>query len=218
MGIYFGIPQHLVLWLKARASIGTFIETGTYQGGTTRWASEHFARVISIEADPVLHARAKERLAAVANADLRLGRSEESLRAIVPKLSSPALVWLDAHWCCNNTAGEEDECPILEEIAAVDAGAVQHFIMIDDARLFLNPPPPPHKADHWPSVGDVAVKLRARFRDAYIYIGDDVIMRLPSELGPPFEQFISSASEPGAVGSGVGRRVYRRLRAALKRA
>jgi len=191
MGIVHpGVPSRLTLWLRDEAAAKDFIETGTYLAATALWAAQHFDRVVSIEADQALYEAARKRLASYANVDLRLGRSQDVLAVLVPKLSRPALIWLDAHWCGGDiaVAGENQECPLLEEIAAVDAGIIQHLIVIDDARFFLNPAPPPHKRDHWPSIGAVIDRLRAKY-DGYICVTDDVIIRLPTALRDPFEAF-----------------------------
>ncbi len=192
MGIvYPGVPQRLALWLRDATTTKDFIETGTYLAGTALWAAQHFDRVISIEADRDLYDAARKRLASYANVDVRLGQSQDVLAALVPKLSQPALIWLDAHWCGGDVAvaGENHECPLLEEIATIDAGIIQHLILIDDARFFLNPPPPPHKREHWPLAGAVIEQLRAKY-DSYICVADDVIIRLPMALRDPFEAFI----------------------------
>jgi hypothetical protein len=159
---------------------------------TVLWAAQHFDRVTSIEADRELCGAARKRLASYANVNVLLGQSQNVLAALVPTLSRPALIWLDAHWCGGAVAvaGANQECPLLEEIAAVDAGIIQHLILIDDARFFLNPPPPPHKREHWPSAGAVIEQLRAKY-DGYICVIDDVIIRLPVALREPFEAFIS---------------------------
>ena len=185
-----GIPQRLALWLRDESATKDFIETGTYLGATALWAAQHFDRVVSVEAKQELYDASRERLASHENVDLRLGRSQDVLATLVPELSHPALIWLDAHWSCGATAGEDQECPVLEEIAAIDAGIVQHVILIDDARYFLNPPPPPHKREHWPSLGTVIEQLRAKY-DGYICVTDDVIIRLPMALRDAFEAFIS---------------------------
>jgi hypothetical protein len=191
MGIVHpGVPQKLALWLRDEAATRDFIETGTYRGGTARWAASHFDRVISIEADRELHSAARKRLASYANVDLRLGQSQDVLTTLMSELSRPALVWLDAHWSGGITAGEAAECPLLEEIAAVDAGVMENVVLIDDARYFLNSPPPPHKREQWPSVGVVIEKLRSKF-DSYICITDDVIIRLPIALQDRFEAFMT---------------------------
>jgi hypothetical protein len=190
--VYWGVPQRLALWLRDEAATQDFIETGTYLADTALWAAHHFDRVISIEADRELCDAARKRLASYTNVNVLLGRSQDVLAALVPKLSRPALIWLDAHWCGGAVAvaGESQECPLLEEITAIDAGTIQHLILIDDARFFLNPPPPPHKREHWPSAGAVIEQLRAKY-DSYICVIDDVIIRLPIALREPFEAFIS---------------------------
>jgi hypothetical protein len=128
------------------------------------------------------------------NVDLRLGQSQDVLKSVIPELKRSALLWLDAHWSGGVTAGEDVECPVLEEIAAVDAGTVQHVILVDDARFFLNPPPPPHKRDHWPSAGAVIEKLQEKF-NSYVCVTDDVIIRLPAALRDRFEAFISEGPQ-----------------------
>ena len=37
----------------------------------------------------------------------------------------------------------------------------EHFILIDDARAFLAPPPPPFDADEWLDLGEVLATVRA---------------------------------------------------------
>jgi hypothetical protein len=195
--VYWGVPQRLALWLRDEAATQDFIETGTYLADTALWAAHYYDRVISIEADRGLCDAARKRLASYANVNVLLGQSQDVLAALVPKLNRPALIWLDAHWCGGAVAvaGESQECPLLEEITAIDAGTIQHLILIDDARFFLNPPPPPHKREHWPSAGAVIEQLRAKY-DSYICVIDDVIIRLPIALREPFEAFISHRPPP----------------------
>ena len=188
-----GVPQKLALWLRDKTAVKDFIETGTYLADTTLWAAQHFDRVTSIEADPELYDGARKRLALYTNVDVQLGRSQDLLLVLVRKLSQPALIWLDAHWCGGDipVGGKDQECPLLEEIAAIDTGMTQHLILVDDARYFLNRPPTPHKHEHWPSVGAVIEQLQAKY-DSYICIMDDVIIRLPTSLQEPFEAIIKS--------------------------
>jgi hypothetical protein len=201
MGIVHpGVPQKLALWLRDKTAAKDFIETGTYLANTTLWAAQHFDRVISIEADPKLYDRARKGLALCTNVDVRLGRSQGMLAVLVRKLSHPALIWLDAHWCDGDiaVAGEDEECPLLEEIAAIDTGITQHLILIDDARYFLNRLPPPHKHEHWPSAGAMIEQLRAKY-DSYICVMDDVVIRLPIALQDSFEAFIKKPPRPEAI-------------------
>jgi hypothetical protein len=197
MGIvYPGVPQKLALWLRDKTAATHFIETGTYLANTALWAAHHFDRVISIEAEPNLYDRARKRLASCTNVDLRLGRSQDILAGLVGNLSHPALMWLDAHWCGGDiaVAGEDDQCPLLEEIAAIDKGITQHLILIDDARYFLNRPPPPNKHEQWPSADAVMKQLRAKY-DSYICVMDDVIIRIPIALQESFEAVLNKRDQ-----------------------
>ena len=50
MGIVeMGPPKELVLLIKKLLGATNFIESGTYRGGTAKWASEYFDQVDTIE-------------------------------------------------------------------------------------------------------------------------------------------------------------------------
>ncbi|HEX5104366.1 MAG TPA: hypothetical protein VFV87_11175 [Pirellulaceae bacterium] len=176
--VRMGPPEELVLHLRDQAAVSTFVETGTFQGRTTRWAARHFQRVHTIEREPALHEAAKLRLEPYQHVTCHLGHSREVLAGLAPSLTTPCLFWLDAHWSGGVTAGNDDECPLLEEIAEIDRHNQQHLLLIDDARLFLAPPPPPHRPESWPSIDAVCRALLAR-GEAYVCVHDDVILRVP---------------------------------------
>ena len=74
---------------------------------------------------------------------------------LVRKMSQPALIWLDHHLCGGDilVTGKEEECLVLEEIAAIDTGnsapeIAQHLILIDDPQYVLNRLLPPHQHEH----------------------------------------------------------------------
>lgn len=106
--------------------------------------------------------------------------SRLELDGVMRSLDSPAIIWLDAHW--NGPApaggGEDDECPLLEEIRVVNRSPFQNVVLVDDARLFTSPPPPPHKPDQWPDLWAVLSALMAA-PDRYIAICEDVIIAVP---------------------------------------
>ena len=153
--VRFGIPREQVIWLKDHFHLHSFVETGTNQAETSLWASNHFDRVVTIEAHEPLYRSAVERHSHVGNIEFVLGDSRDCLKSLLPTLTVPALFWLDAHWCGSETHGRSHECPVIDELRMINESSVDHFILIDDARLFLAPPPAPHNADHWPSIREI---------------------------------------------------------------
>lgn len=179
--IHPSISFELAENLKTTFRLRSFVETGTYLGNTSAWAASHFERVITIEADAALYARARERFANQSNVEVYFGNSGEIISVIVSRLPDPSLFWLDAHYSGEGTAGESHECPLLAEIAALDASPIEHVVLIDDARMFLSPPPPPHRVEEWPNIRMVIERLCARKPDSFICVFEDVIIRVPAE-------------------------------------
>jgi hypothetical protein len=183
--IDFGIPQPLALRLRDRLGLKFFVETGTFKGDTADWAARHFERVWTVEADATLAARAQARFPGTPNVTCVAADSREGLTRIVPQLDRPALFWLDAHWCGSDpteTAGTADQCPLLGEIAAINASPHRHIVLVDDARYFLAPPPSPNRPEMWPDALETIAALKAGRPDLYVAVIDDVIVRVPAAL------------------------------------
>jgi hypothetical protein len=175
-----GPPFDIVLALKDAIGLRCFFETGTYLGDTTARAARHFARVVTVERAEAFHRRARERFAGSRTIECRLGESREWIARLLPELP-PSLFWLDAHWSGGETAGEGEECPVLREIALLAPAADRHVILIDDARLFLAPPPAPHCPEQWPTIGEITAALAANHRP-YVTVFEDVIVAVPARL------------------------------------
>src|SRR5262249_13398615 len=147
--------------LKRVLPLTDFVETGTFQGSTTELVAPLFDRVRTIELSETLHARAATRLANLRNVECLQGDAPRVLREVVPAVSqSSVLYWLDAHWCGTETAGQSNECPLLSELEAIGSLNDQSVVLVDDARLFLAPPPAPHNPSHWPTLDVVVERLR----------------------------------------------------------
>ena len=175
-----GIPRDLVLALRDASGAAAFVETGTYKGGTARWAGEQFDQVFTIEKSPQLHAAAKAEGTHQPNVDYLLGDSSEVMPGVVSKLSGPSVFWLDGHFSGDETAGADNECPAIDEIAAISESAHQHFVFVDDARLFLSTPPSAHKRGDWPSLIDVIDALRKLKGNPHIVVIVDIIIAVPA--------------------------------------
>jgi hypothetical protein len=165
--------------LREACGVDAFIEGGTFRGDTTAWAAEHFSRVVSIEFSKTLYDAARERFRDERKIELRFGDSRAVLAELVPALDAPAMFWLDSHWSGGATYGENDECPLLEELRVLASSPIEHVVLVDDARLFLAPPPLPHRFEQWPPIDVVLAALRHPGRESYVVIHDDVIVRAP---------------------------------------
>ncbi|MCR9295009.1 MAG: class I SAM-dependent methyltransferase [bacterium] len=190
-----GIPRDVVKRLAEVSRAKTFVETGTFQGATTRWAAELFETVHTIELAPSLYDRYHQDLQQLPNVNPHLGDSAKLLPEIVSQLDSqPVIFWLDGHWSGGETAGESAECPIMEELACLEHRD-QDLILIDDARLFLCAPPQPHKPEHWPTMAEICQRYDLERR--FIQVIDDVIYIVPNDPAIR-EVLIAFAQQAGA--------------------
>lgn len=174
--VHHGIPRKLALELRDRYDLEVFIETGSYVGGTLFWASFHFGKAIGIEINPFYYKFAKRACDGAKNVVLIRGDSRTELSRALSLAEFPALVWLDAHWSSDLEASkpERGECPLLDELAALNADGRFHVVLIDDARLF-DPP----LNEEWPSVSEVRALLNECPRNVRIF--EDVIIAEPKE-------------------------------------
>ena len=190
MGIQsFGFPSRTVEWLQRNMKIDTFIEAGTFMGGSAKEAANLFDKVITIEKSQGLYLEAQKNLAIISNIKCYYGCTRDHVVShLLPK--DRPLFWLDAHWSGGKTAGEDDECPILDELALIfDKELDDYAVLIDDARLFVCPPPYPHNRKCWPNLARIAKLIP----DSYsMYIYDDVVYILPPSISDDFSGFLQS--------------------------
>jgi FkbM family methyltransferase len=173
------VPKPLVLFLKERFDLRSFVETGTLEGDACTWAARHFRHVHTIEANKVLWENARRRYEHLVNVTFLHGNSPEQLVALFPQLDRP-LFWLDAHMVDGRLRADGAECPLLAELAAIAVARIGEFaIVIDDASLFLRPPPPTHDWPQWPDLSAVMTALQA-CGDLYVMVKDDVIVAVPA--------------------------------------
>ncbi len=173
-----GIPRSIVSELAQLSGAKTFVETGTFQGATTRWATEVFDQIHTIELSSTLYEKYHVELERLPGVHTHQGDSSIVLRDVVSQLDEqPTLYWLDGHWSGGETAGESAECPIMQELDSIQQRE-QDLILIDDARLFLCAPPKPHKPEHWPTIAEIAARFDLNQR--FVQIIDDVIFIVPN--------------------------------------
>ena len=183
MGIInFGIPKQEMRWLKKRMKLTTAVEGGSYMGGTALNMSKEFVTVLTIEKSDAMFRKAKKKIGDIPNITQLYGDTRDHLPKIVSKRDN-ILFWLDAHWSGGETYGKQDECPLLKELDIIFSSAKKNYvILVDDARLFLAPPPLPHKIKNWPTVKQIANIIPSNFD---MIIHDDVIFIIPVKIGFP---------------------------------
>jgi hypothetical protein len=201
MGIVnFGIPEEETDFLKNNMGLDIFVEGGTYKGATAKNMSEKFNKVFTIEKSDVMFDLAKENLKNNKNIVMLKGDTREHLRNILEE-NDNILFWLDAHWSGGDTYGEVDECPLVEELEIIFEYDKNYVILIDDARLFLAPPPSPHKIDNWPSLTDISNIIpdtweMIEFEDVFYLYNKD-------KIGQKFKLFLQELVTKKWVNYGV---------------
>lgn len=181
--LHFGLDPRLLEALRRQLPLRLFFETGTFEAGTTTAVAPHFDRVWTVELSPVLCDRARQKLATFRHVEVIHGSSPDVLRTRAPVLgSSSVLYWLDAHWCGGPTSGVTNECPLLDELAAIGTLNESSVLLIDDARYFIGPAPPPHKADHWPGLLEIETALRRISGQHGLWVINDVMIYAPNRI------------------------------------
>jgi hypothetical protein len=216
--VTFGIPKKLVCLIREHFSIEIFVETGTFRGKTSKWAAGIFREVTTIENSKELFESASKTLKNYNNIHPLFGSSPVQLRKVIAGINQPALFWLDAHWCGGSTFGEEDPCPLLEEIRIIKESEYDHILMIDDARFFLKPPPKPQDPDLWPGLKEI-LELLNKDDKYFTFISEDVIVSLPvsgkNALRSYFDEIHRNEFPGGGIISNIlfaFRNIYRKWR------
>jgi hypothetical protein len=180
MGIVrMGVPKEFVLELKNHFNIKYFLETGTYLGQTALWAADNFEMVVTIENSELLYDQAIAKHGSIANIKFIYGHTKDILGDLTKDIPESLIFWLDSHWCGGESYGKSDQCPIIDEIGIINQLDSKNFILIDDARLFLSPPPLPNDPEQWPSIDKVIQELGKGKYKRYIVIFEDVIIAVP---------------------------------------
>lgn len=74
----------------------------------------------------------------------------------------------------------ENECPLLDELAAIGAGHPHDCLIIDDARLFTSAPPPPHDCAQWPTIEAIFDAMRLQRPQHMVTALSDQVIAVPS--------------------------------------
>lgn len=202
MGIVrMGPPEDVVKFLKEKYCVSTFVETGTFLGNTAKWAASLFEKVLTIEFEEKFYKESHEKYSYIDNIRFINGDSRNALKDIVRNERGSILFWLDAHWCGMGSYGENDQCPLMEEISIINESIVPHFILIDDARLFLAPPPLPNKIGFYPGISEL-INILINKHNRYLAIIEDVIIAVPFNCKPEMQALLQEKTTRSWVDTG----------------
>jgi len=167
------VKQKVLLAYASRYHLKILVETGTYLGDMVEAMKKSFDRIYSIELSEELHQKAKERFRFDGHVELIRGDSGKELQALVEKIESPALFWLDGHFSAGVTARGDKDTPIFDELNHIlGSPEKRHVIVIDDARCFGTDPA-------YPTIEELIAFVRQRNNTVDVEVKDDTIRISP---------------------------------------
>ena len=182
--VHFSLDTNLIKTIKTILPLDVFVETGTFKGDSIENVKNYFSEIHSVELSEEYFQYCKDRFQTGRAINLYLDNSPVFLKKIQPSISKKSvLYWLDAHWCvADRTAGEKSQCPLLEELKSIKSLNSQSIIIIDDARLFISPPPVPHEISQWPDFESVIQNLKKLSNKHNTMILNDAIVFYPVSI------------------------------------
>ncbi len=170
------VKQRIIRGYAEKYKLNTFVETGTFMGEMIDAMLPVFPKIISVEIDPVLAARAQKKFSAYPQVSIIREDSSAALPAIITGNKEPCLFWLDAHYSGGGTGKSDLETPIMQELnILLNNSPWNHVILIDDAREFTG-------SNNYPTLEEVKKLIAARRPDWLMQVKDDVIRIHPSGI------------------------------------
>jgi len=163
------LKRRVIASYAQRYKLKTFVESGTYLGGTVAFMRRHCPRVYSVEFQAHLAKAAQQRFAHDPAIRILQGDGSIWMPQIVAELQEPALFWLDGHFAAGTARDGEVACPTLQEISPVLSDTrYPHVLLVDDAREF--------KGDGgYPTLGALQQFIRSTKPDVAIEVKNDIV-------------------------------------------
>lgn len=170
-------PPHIVKQMaieeyQKKFDLKLLVETGTYLGDMVEAQRNHFEKIYSVELSKKLFQRATKRFKVYSHINILNGDSGVVLNKLIQEIDKPALFWLDGHYSEGITAKGAKECPVLEELEAIQKSNFYHIILIDDARLF-------NGTRDYPTLDEIKQIFEKNNRVYSLTVKDDIIRLIP---------------------------------------
>jgi hypothetical protein len=138
-------PQFVKINVLKRNGIadGTWVETGTYLGDTTKYLATNFQqnKVITLEPDERIYRFTAYRLRKFKNVEFINGSSELEFDNVLSKLQGSVNFWLDGHFSGDITFKGNLLSPVIKELEIIQKHITKVkkvCVLIDDVRDFNN--------------------------------------------------------------------------------
>ncbi len=118
------VKQNIIKYYAMKFRLHNFIETGTYKGEMIDAVLNTFGRIISIEFDPALAQRAKNKFSSHRHVTILQGDSGQVLPSVISGISEQCLSSLDAHYSGGVTSQSDLETPIVEEFKSTPGASL----------------------------------------------------------------------------------------------
>lgn len=116
----------------------TWIETGTFHGETSEMLSKIASKVFTIEPEPTLFARAKEKFSENQSITVINQISEIALPNLLPQIDGNVCFWLDGHYSAGETFAGPNDTPLVYELNEIQKHLPRFakvMVAIDDIRF-----------------------------------------------------------------------------------
>ncbi len=181
MGYYWqGLPPFVIDWARTLLPSGsTSVETGTFEGETSKLLADEFGSCTTIERSQSLAARARKRFVRDPRVRVLEGSSRDELGRALPPADQGCFFWLDAHGMYDYAGDDKDENPLLAELGLIleQRGSSPNVIAVDDARGMGTQP-------DWPPLGEIFGLLSDHGYSGAII--DDTLVAAPDQGSPDF--------------------------------
>jgi len=109
--------------LRDKHKIDTIIELGSCVMGSTRWFSEQFERVKTVEISPEFRNIGLQRISDKKNVESWLGDSVGFLGPALKKCTDKTLIYIDSHWLT---------LPLIDELEKIAESGLKPCIVVHD--------------------------------------------------------------------------------------